>query len=100
MSLVPLDLDRFKEWSILQVYYLLFPLMKEDFMGRGDCENVHATGNISVTVSGEPGIVTHIIEGGSDILLAAKEAEYRTLAENGQTTLQTAQETGEFTGRA
>ena len=99
MSLLPLDLDRYKEWTIQQLYYLLFPYIKEDFMGRPDCDAVHTTGNMTVTTSDGVLNVTHIIQGGSDTFLSAKESEYRAYAEEGRSALSSAQETGEFSGR-
>jgi hypothetical protein len=96
VSLFPLDLGRYKDWTIQQLYYLLFPYIKEDFMGRLDCQAVHTEGNM---LAGETP-VTHIISGGSDSLLASKEAEYSAAAEAGVVTLTTAQTTGEFTGTA
>jgi hypothetical protein len=98
MSLFPLNLDRYKEWSIKQLYYHLFPFIKEDFMGRQDCALVHTDGNMQAVVAGSTGTVTHITRGGSDNLLAVKETEYRTYVEQGTVVIQTAQELGEFVG--
>ncbi len=100
MSLIPLDLSRYKAWTIQQLYYLLFPYIKEDFMGRIDCEAVHAEGNMQAIVSGATGTVTHVIRGGSDTLIAAKEGEYRLASEAGEVTRTTAQQLGTFTGTA
>jgi hypothetical protein len=100
MSLIPINLSRYRDWTIQQLYYLLFPYIKEDFMGRKDCQIVHAEGNMQAVVSGETGIVTHAVRGGSDTVLAAKEAEYRVLSEEGGLTIEAAQETGQFTGVA
>jgi hypothetical protein len=99
MSLFPVDLDKYKEWTIRQLYYLLFPYIKEDFMGKKDCEAIHAEGNMQAVVSGATGIVEHVIGGGSDILISLKESEYRRKAEEGEAAIETAQETGRFTGR-
>jgi hypothetical protein len=99
MSLFPLDLDKYKEWTIKQLYYLLFPYIKEDFMGRKDCELVHAEGNMQAIVSGATGTVTHTIRGGSDTLISIKGAEYRAKVEEGRIELSSAQETGQFTGQ-
>lgn len=98
MSFLELNLSKYKDWTIQQLYYLLFPLMKKDFMGRSDCELVHAEGNMIAVVSGASGTVTHIIRGGSDTILSVKEATYKALSEEGALTITTAQETGEFTG--
>jgi len=98
MSIVPLDLDRYKEWTMDQMYYELFPRMKEDFMGKLDCQAIHAEGNMLPVVSGATGSITHIIRGGSDNLTSAKEAQYRAYVEQGSSTLSTAQDTGETTG--
>ena len=100
MSLFELDVQKFKDWSIQQLYYLLYPYIKEDFMGIQDCEAVHTTGNMTVIVGNSTYNVEHIISGGSQIFAAIKEIEYQSLAEEGRITLQTAEETGEFTGEA
>jgi len=100
MSLTSLDIARFKEWTIQQLYYLLYPYIKEDFMGRSDCRLVHTEGNMTVIISGVTGNVNHVIRGGSDNLASAKEAEYRVYVEEGQVVIDTAESTGEFTGRA
>lgn len=100
MSLVPLDLARYRDWTIQQLYYMLFPYIKEDFMGRSDCENVHRTGNMTVTTSDGVINVTHIIQGGSDTMLTAKQAEYEAYVAEGRVTVETAQQTGTFTGVA
>ncbi len=99
MSLFPLDIDRYKEWTIQQLYYMLFPFMKDDFMGKSDCQLVHQEPNMTVVVAGAPATVTHIIRGGSDTLMAIKEAEYRALLAEGRIVTRTARESGRFTGR-
>jgi len=100
MSLFPLDLDRYKAWTIQQLYYLLFPYIKEDFMGRQDCQAVHTEGNLIPVVGGATGTITQAIRGGSDTFLSMKEGTYRAYVEEGGTTLRNAQEQGNFTGRA
>jgi hypothetical protein len=100
MSLFPLDIQQFKDWSIQQLYYLLFPYIKEDFMGKGDCDIVHKTGNMTVMIDEEVYTVDHIISGGSDTLASIKEIQYKISAQEGRVTLETAEETGEFTGEA
>lgn len=100
MSLFPLDLDKFKDWSIQQLYYHLFPYIKDDFMGKKDCKSVHADGNMTVMVAGVSTPVTHILRGGSSIFAAIKEIQYQLLVQEGRITVSTAQETGNFTGRA
>jgi hypothetical protein len=98
MSLFPLDLDRYRDWTIKQLYYLLFPYIKEDFMGRKDCQAVHTEGNMQAIVAGATGTVTHIVRGGSDNFISVKEAEYRAYVEQGNVELEVAQQTGQFTG--
>lgn len=98
MSLFPLDLTRYKEWTIEQLYYSLFPYIKEDFMGRQDCSAVHTEGNMTVTTASGPANVIHIVRGGSDSFLQAKEAEYRAYVEEGKLRVRAAQETGVFVG--
>jgi len=98
MSIVPLNLDRYKEWTMDQMYYELFPRIKEDFMGKGDCRNIHATGNMTPVVAGSTGTITQVIQGGSDIELSVKEAQYRAYVEQGTAALSSAQETGRTTG--
>ena len=100
MSLFPLDIDQFKAWSVQQMYYLLYPYIKEDFMGRDDCQLVHQEPNMTVLVGTVTIPVTHVIRGGSDTLATIKELEYRALAEEGRITTGVAERTGEFTGRA
>jgi len=100
MSLFPLDLDQFKDWTIQQLYYLLYPHIMEDFMGKPDCKLIHQEPNMTVLVSGVTIPVTHILRGGSDNLAEAKKAQYRLLVEEGRVTINTAEETGRFTGRA
>jgi len=102
MSLFPVDLERYKTWTIRQLYYFLFPYIKKDFMGKKDCSSIHTEGNMQVTTSPSGGTfpVIHVaVRGGSDNILSAKEAEYRTRAEEGEVTISAAQETGQFAGR-
>lgn len=96
MSLTPLNLERYKAWTMEQLYYALFPFIKEDFMGRQDCTAVHTEGNMMVTTATGPTTVTHIIRGGSDTFLQAKEAEYRAYVLEGTLKVRTAQQTGVF----
>lgn len=94
MPLFSLDLDRYKAWTIQQLYYLLYPYIKEDFMDRSTCKGVHSEGNMMAGDS----IVTHItFRGGDDTLSSSKTEQYRLLAEEGELTLSTSQETGETT---
>lgn len=67
-------------------------------MGRLDCRAVHTEGNMTVTTETGPVPVVHIIRGGSDSFISAKEAEYRILAEEGRVVLEGAEETGQFLG--
>jgi hypothetical protein len=94
--LVPFPLERYKEWTREMLYYFLFPLIKRDFMGRMDCQTVHAPGNMTAPSSG--GNIIHAIQGGTSTALDIKEAEYRLRLEQGEAVLDAAQETGEFFG--
>jgi len=100
MSLFPLNVTQFKDWSIQQLYYLLYPYIKEDFMGRQDCQAVHQEPNMTVVVGGATIPVTHVLRGGSDALAAAKVGEYRLLTEEGRIVTEAAELTGQFTGIA
>jgi len=91
----PLDLDRYKEWTIEMLYKMLYPYIKDDFMGLGDCGLVHTEGNM---LAGETP-VTHITtRGGSSAKANAKGVQYRIDVQEGRTTLTRAKETGDFNG--
>jgi hypothetical protein len=91
-----LDLDQYKEWTAEQLYYLIFPHIKKDFMGIKDCKMVHADGNL---MAGES-TVSHITtQGGSNTFTSIKEQIYNARLEAGEVTLETAKETGRFMGR-
>ena len=65
MSLFPMDMERFKPWAVRQLYLLMYPHMKQDFMGLKDCQAVHQEPNMTVVVAGVPANVNHVIRGGS-----------------------------------
>jgi hypothetical protein len=95
MTFFNLNLDRYRAWTIQQLYYLLYPYIKDDFMGRQDCQAVHTLGNM---IAGDATVAHVTFSGGDDTLANIKEREYELLAEEGGVTLSTAQETGETTG--
>ena len=96
MSLFPLDVDRYKRWTIRQLYALLKPYILEDCVCRRDFDVIFVPGNLIAPPDGGP--VTYIVPSttriGADILIAAARVE----AEEGRATLVGAQGTGEFLG--
>jgi hypothetical protein len=98
MSLFPLNLNKYKKWSVEQLYYLLYPYIMEDFMGKPDCKTVHAEGNMQAIVSGATGTVSHILRGGTDIQAKIKKAEYLIKSQEGRIVIEGAQITGQFLG--
>jgi len=95
-AIVPINVDRYRDWNVEMLFYKMYPLLVENFMGKGDCRTVHAVGNIVAPSTGGP--VTHIIQGGTDLIAKAKEPVYRLRAEEGRTRIASAEQTGEFIG--
>lgn len=93
----PINMGRFKKWAIEQTYYLLFPYIAKDFMGRGGCKLVHLPGNINSSPTGGP--VTYLVaQGGCSMDTDALKPIYQVRAELGEVQSDIASETGEFTG--
>lgn len=88
-----LDLEEYREWTLEMLYRMLYPYIKEDFMGRRDCQAVHTDGNM---LAGDSTVMHITTRGGSDSFASMKEEEYRADLEEGRVRLQQAQETGEF----
>jgi hypothetical protein len=88
-----LDLDEYQEWTLEMLYRMLFPYIREDFMGKRDCQAIHQDGNM---LAGESTVIHLTTRGGSDSFISAKAEEYRADVEEGRVRLRQAQETGEF----
>lgn len=97
MSIVPLNLDTYKEYDVEQLYYHLYPYLAEDFMDRTGCERIHGSGNM---LAGESSVTHVTFEGGVSTFADLKKRKYELYVQEGGRTLETAQEQGEFTGRA
>ncbi len=96
-SIIPLDIQQYKDWTIQQLYYELHPYLKEDFRGLKDCQNIHSAANMT---TGDA-VVSHItFQPAMTTQADTKDAEYRQYAAAGTNTIEIAQQTGTFAGRA
>ena len=94
--LTPINLKRFRKWAVKMLYYDLFELIAEDFMGKKDCKIVHTPGNIIAPTSGGP--CTQAIPGGTSIVINGLKPIYKARAQLGDLQIDVAEEIGEFTG--
>lgn len=93
----PVNIASIQDFAIRQTYLKLYPFIKRDFMGRTDCQMVHAPGNIVAPTSGGP--VAHtVFQGGHSTVADSLEAQYKTMEETGDIRVETALRTGEGLG--
>ena len=91
----PINIGNFQRWAIRQLYYKLYPYIKDDFMGRRDCQMVHQEGNM---MAGQYPVTYTAFRGGSSMIASIKQAEYEARAQSGEIEVDVAEETGTFTG--
>lgn len=95
----PIDLQKFKNWGIEQLYNLIFPFIARDFMGRRSCQLVHIEGNLVAPPSGGPVMYMNPLgRGGNDTGILPLKAIYKARALAGEVQVDIAEETGTFVG--
>ncbi len=95
MAFFSLNLDRYREWTIEQLYRLLFSRLARDFVYRTDYETTFASGNV---MAGDSLVTFTVIQPSNKTFADVKAQEYEALAEAGDVSLASAQESGTTSG--